>query len=113
MKKIKRVIDNILNRFGYHKVDIPDGPALTESDVVELFKMYGENEVFRRYLRDLCANDIRMYFRANNDEERNMIRGMHYRTKYFLALIKKVNEQRVGKGNPKDKGETKVLSRKT
>jgi hypothetical protein len=94
MKTIMRAIDSLLNKFGYYKVEMPQGAAVTEKEVLELFSGYGANELFVRFLRDLCARDIRLYFQANNDKDRDSLRGAHARTNYFIALIRKVNDKR-------------------
>jgi hypothetical protein len=94
MGKLKTFVDKILNKYGYYRSDMPKGSAVTEAEVLELFRTYGENELFVRFLRDLCAGDIRLYFQAANDMERNTIRGAHRRTNYFISLIKKANDKR-------------------
>lgn len=94
MKRIKRFADKVLNRFGYYRSEMPEGAAVSEKEILELFSTYGDNEVFRRLLRDLCANDIRVYFQASNDEDRRTIRGAYQRTNYFISLIKKANDKR-------------------
>lgn len=94
MNKIKRAVDKLLNRYGYYRSDVPSGSALTEKEVLEMFRTYGANEPFARFLRDLCAQDIRMYFQASNDEDRRTIRGAYQRTNYFISLIKKSNDKR-------------------
>lgn len=88
------MIERILNRFGYYRSDMPEGSALTEAEILEMFKTYGTNEEFLRLLRDLCARDIRMYFQASTDLDRQQIRGAHARTNYFISLIKKANDKR-------------------
>lgn len=73
---------------------MPEGSALSELEVLEMFKTFGTNEEFVRLLRDLCARDIRMYFQASTDLDRQQIRGAHARTNYFISLIKKANDKR-------------------
>lgn len=94
MNKIKKIIDRWLNTLGYYKSEMPKGSTVAEKDVLEMFKTYGENEQFLRLLRDLCANDVRVYFQASNDEDRRAIRGAYQRTNYFISLIKKANDKR-------------------
>lgn len=94
MDKIKRAVDRMLNRLGYYKSSMPNGSVVTEKEVLEMFKTYGENEMFTRLLRDLCANDIRTYFQASSDEDRRAIRGAYQRTNYFISLIRKANDKR-------------------
>lgn len=98
MNTIKRGLDFILNRFGYYRSNMPEGSLVTEAEVTEMFKTYGENDLFLRFLRDLCSNDIRLYFQASNDVDRNVIRGAHRRTHYFISLIRKANDTRKTKG---------------
>ena len=85
------MIQKILNKFGYYKADMPHGSVVTEAEITEMFKTYGTNEMFKRFLRDLCANDVRTYFQATSDEDRRLIRGAYQRTSYFIALINKTN----------------------
>jgi len=94
---IKKSIERILNRIGYYKSEMPKGAAVSEAEILEMFRTYGSNEMFKRLLRDLCANDIRVYFQASNDEDRMKVRGAYQRTNYFLSLINKAND-------PKRKG---------
>lgn len=94
MSKVRGKIDKLLGKFGYYRATMPAGSALTEKEVLELFQAYGDNETFVRYLRDLCASDIRMYFKATNETERNIIRGAHLRTNYFISLIRKANDRK-------------------
>jgi len=73
---------------------MPEGSAVTEKELLELVMTYGQSEVFKRYLRDLCASDIRLYFQASNDMDRNVIRGAWKRTNHFISLIEKSNDKR-------------------
>lgn len=73
---------------------MPDGTAVSQADVLELFSAYGDGDTFKRLLRDMCANDKRLHFQASNDRDRNVIRGAHDRNLYFLSLIKKANERK-------------------
>jgi broad specificity polyphosphatase/5'/3'-nucleotidase SurE len=93
MKIIKRVIQRILNSYDYYKVNLPEGGKLTEAEVMELYKTYGENKTYRRHLRDLCENDKELYYIARDDRERDMIRGAERRTKYLLSLVNKSNSK--------------------
>jgi len=94
MKIIKRAANRILNKLGYYNSEMPNGSVITEKEVLEMFRTYGSNEMFTRLLRDLCANDIRTYFQASNDEDRRTIRGAYQRTNYFISLIRKANDTR-------------------
>lgn len=87
-------IDKLLNKFGYYKCEMPDGASVTEKEILEMFSDYGENEIFRRFLRDVAASDIRLYFQASNDRDRHIIRGGHRRVFYLMSLIKKANERK-------------------
>lgn len=93
-----KYLDKLLNRLGYYKFEMPKGDVVSEGDILEMMGSYGENEVFRRFLRDLCAQDVRLYFQANNDRDRHTIRGAYDRCNYFLALIKKANDRQRRKG---------------
>lgn len=91
---IKGYIDRLLNKFGYYKFQMPRGSEVPESDILELMGTLGDSEVFPRMLRDMCAQDIRLYFAATGERDRNVIRGAHDRSKYFLSLIQKAHEKR-------------------
>ena len=73
---------------------MPKGSEVPESDILELMNMLGDSEVFPRMLRDLCAQDIRLYFSASSERDQNVIRGAHDRTKNFLSLIHKAHAKR-------------------
>jgi hypothetical protein len=91
-------LERILNKFGYYKINQPKGDIVGEAEMLEMFKTFGENEMFARFLRDVCARDIKLYFQAATDKERDTIRGAHARTHYFISLIKKANERRKSGG---------------
>lgn len=82
---------------------MPSGSAVTEKEILELFRSYGQNELFKRLLRDMCANDVRVYFQASNDDDRRAVRGAYQRTLYFLSLINKANDTKRKAG--KERGE--------
>ena len=92
------MLERILNKFGYYKATLPHGDPVAEKEMLEAFKTYGENEVFLRFLRDTLGRDIKLYFQASTEKERDTIRGAHARTFYFISLIKKSHERR--KRNP-------------
>jgi len=94
MKTIKRVIDSLLNKYGYYKSEMPEGSEVSEAEILEMFKTYGDNEMFIRFLRDMCARDIRLYFQASTDIERYQIHGAYRRNNYFISLIRKTNDKR-------------------
>lgn len=100
------MIEKILNRFGFYKASFPKGEMLTEKEILELFRSYGENETFMRFLRDTCARDVRLYFQASTDKERDAIRGAHARTYYFISLIKKANDKRKRDSDSRGRGDT-------
>ena len=90
-------IENILNRFGYYKTKMPEGSVVTKAEITELFKNYKQSEMFTRLLRDLCAQDIRLYFQATTDADRQKLRGEWSRTNYFISLIQESNDKRTRK----------------
>jgi len=94
MKTIRRAIDSMLNSLGYYRSDMPEGSEVSEAEIIEMFKTYGENEMFVRFLRDMCARDIRLYFQASTDMDRNTLRGAYSRNNYFISLIRKSNDKR-------------------
>ncbi len=105
-------MDKILNKYNYYKADVPDDGELSEADIVELYKTYGENKAFKMHLKDLCENDKNLYFLAVDDRERDMIRGATQRTKYFLSLINKSNDTGNQKRDTKNQTKDTVLSGK-
>ena len=99
-----KYLDKLLNKFGYYRSTMPDGSVVTEADIMEIFQTYGQNELFLRLLRDMCARDIKLYFQASSDWERGQIRGAHARTNYFISLIKKSNARRTEKSRAGSNG---------
>jgi len=87
-------MDRILNKFNYYKVEEPEGAVVTEEEIYEMFKTYGQSELFSRFLRDLCDRDVKAYFQAVDDTDRNKLRGAWSRTNYFTSLIQKSNDKR-------------------
>lgn len=94
METIRTMVDRLMNKLGYYRPVMPEGSKASSADIAEMFKSYGENEMFVRLLRDLCAQDIKLYFQASNELDRNTLRGAWSRTNYFISLIQKSNEQR-------------------
>ncbi len=91
---MRKTIDSLLEKFGYYRPVMPEGSVVKEAEIYEMFRTYGESEVFKRFLRDLCAQDVRLYFQATNEADRNKLRGAWGRTNYFISLIQKSNEKR-------------------
>ena len=91
---MRNLFDRALNKLGYYRPYMPEGSALVEEEIQALFDTYGQSEIFKRFLRDLCAQDIRMYFQASTDMDRNKLRGAWSRTNYFISLIQKTNDKR-------------------
>lgn len=75
---------------------MPGGATVTEAEIVELFKTYGQSEVFKRYLRDLSAQDVRLAFQLPPDavHDRGKLQGAYGRTLHFITLINKTNDKR-------------------
>lgn len=102
---IKKRIERFLNKMGYYKSEMPSGAAVSEKEILEMFKSYGQGEMFKRLLRDMLANDVRIYFQASTDEDRRTVRGAYQRTNYFLSLINKANDTRRKDKPVKEQGE--------
>lgn len=88
------MIEAALNRLGYYKFTMPSGATVSEAEILDLMGTYGDNEIFTRFLRDLCAQDIRLYFNATSDRDRFVVRGAHDRSLYFLSLVHKAHAKR-------------------
>lgn len=91
---MKKYVDKVLNYFGYYKFEMPKGSQVSEADILEVMGALGDSGVFPRMLRDMCQQDIRLYFNATSDRDRNVVRGGHDRTLYFLSLIQKSHAKR-------------------
>ena len=89
-----KIIDKLLNRLGYYRCDWPKGSEVSEAQILEMFGAYGDNKIFVRFLRDMCAQDRRLYFQASSDRDRHTLRGAHDRCNYFIALIHKAHARR-------------------
>lgn len=94
MTKMNKLVDKFFNRLGYYSASVPKGVSLSEKEVLELFSVYAANEKFVLFLKELCARDINLYFQAGSDRDRDMVRGAHNRTNYFISLIKKANDRK-------------------
>lgn len=91
---MRKTIDRLLEKLGYFRIVIPEGSVVKENELVELMSSLGQSDTFKRYLRDLCASDVRLYFQASSDMDRNIIRGAWQRTNHFISLIQKTNDKR-------------------
>ena len=91
---MRKTIDKLLMRLGYYRPVMPEGSVVPEAEVLEILRTYGQSEPFMRMLRDLCAQDIRLYFQASTDMDRDKLRGAWGRTNYFISLIQKSNDKR-------------------
>lgn len=91
-----RGIEKLLNKKGYYKVVMPGGSTVTEAEILEMFRTYGENEIFKRYLRDLSAQDVRVAFQLPPEavHDRGKLQGAYGRTLHFITLINKSNDKR-------------------
>ena len=85
------MIEKALNKLGYYKCTVPEGEAVSEAEIMELFRTYGQTKVFKNLLATLCETDKNLYFMAVNDKERDSIQGAYRRTAYFISLIQKSN----------------------
>lgn len=101
-------MERVLNKFGYYKAIMPQGPAVTASEMEELWEWMAGNEVLLRMLRDMSAKDIKLYFQATTEQDRNLVRGAHARTNYFISLIRKVYERRNKAAGRTDRGRNAV-----
>lgn len=86
-----KLIDKLMNKLGYYRPVMPEGSVVSQEEILETLKSYGESDMFKRLLRDLSAQDIRTYFQASTDADREKIRGAWMRTNYFISLIQKAN----------------------
>lgn len=100
---MKNFIDKTLNKFGYYKSSIPKEFNVSEAEILEMFRTYGQTKAFKSLLHKLCNKDKDMYFAASSDSERFMIHGAYQRTNYFISLIQKSNGTEKGKGSSNNK----------
>lgn len=87
----KRTIEEILLELA----DVLDNPMESEIDdklEVETFGSIKGNDRLTEYLRITLGCDIKRYYAASTDENRNQIRGAFNRIAYLLAKITKYNK---------------------
>lgn len=85
----KKYLDKILNHYGYFKFEMPVGSKVSEAEIMQVMSDLGDTGTFPKMLRDMCAQDVRLYFNATSERDRNVVRGGHDRTLYLLSLISK------------------------
>lgn len=59
----------------------------------KLFEALSSIEDMAPYLRDTLAQDVKRYFSATTDKERDMIRGAMARTMYWRGLLRTRGEK--------------------
>jgi len=103
------MIKKILNKFGYIKKE-----DLTESEIelmfaetlgdvteylidkkseIEMFKDLSSVDGYADYLRATAAKDMQRYFGAENEKQRDVVRGAMSRTIYFKTKLKGENKE--------------------
>ena len=102
-------MEMILNRFGYYKHPITESELslayaqeignvseykITAADSKRMFEDLAAVEGFLDYLRATSAQDIQRYFAAEDDKQRDIIRGAISRTLYFKGMISKREESK-------------------
>lgn len=85
------MIEKLLNKFNYYKAESIEVESVSKKDVEELMRFLSADRRYRRILEDLRRRDKELYFRATNDNDRQLIRGAYDRTGYFLSLLSKPN----------------------
>lgn len=60
---------------------------ITKEGVKEVFQQMGRIDGLLDFLRDVMMNDIKRYFNAATDREREIIRGGYSRTAYIRGLV--------------------------
>lgn len=96
------MIEKLLNKLGYVKKPENEEEVLNlaldsigDFTDLKLDKKF-EKEVFdnvagidgvKEYLRDTIAQDVKRYFKASTDSERDQVRGAYSRTLYLRSLI--------------------------
>ncbi len=63
--------------------------SLTKEQEVLVFKALSMVDGIQEFFRDTMAKDLRRYFVAQDDKEREMIRGAFLRTEYMRNGIKR------------------------
>lgn len=115
---MKNFIDTVLNKLGYYKKDnvrdIVNNP-LTDEEILslyvnnlgsvldysiekkqerDLFNELSSIEGFSDYLKATTAKDIQRYFAAENDSQRDIIRGAVSRTMFFRSQLRTTREEK-------------------
>lgn len=107
-----KIIEKILNKYGYSKNPLTEAElalayAETLGDVSEykiapqdekkMFEDLSGIENFVEYLRAMSAKDIQRYFAAEEDRQRDIVRGAVSRTLYIRGMIGKRQESKTTK----------------
>lgn len=116
------MINKLLKKLGYiHKDNIteeelcvlyatklgdPSEHTFNATDNKRMFEDLSAVEGFTDYLRTTCAKDMQRYFGAEDDSQRNTIRGAFSRTMYERGMIAGRKESKETKlpGSRYDKG---------
>lgn len=69
--------------------------SLEKEQEEKLFESLKHIEGLQAYLQDTANRDIRRYFGASDDKERNLTRGAFARTVYFLSRIRQAGEDKL------------------
>ena len=88
------ILDKVMMKLGYYRPVVGKGSKVSQTEIEELFRTYGQTEVFRKFLDYLCERDKELYFQASTDSDREKVRGAFQRTSYFISLIQKSNARK-------------------
>jgi hypothetical protein len=77
------------------KIDISVPVGIPKEESEKLFNAVADIDGAFEYFRSTLESDMKRYFNATSDEDRNMIRGAYNRTMYFYKIMKgKLDKQK-------------------
>ena len=89
----KRTIEEILLELA-NALANPIESEISDKLEVETFGSIQGNDHLTKYLRETLNCDMKRYYAASTDENRNQIRGAFNRTAYLLAKITKYSKDK-------------------
>lgn len=91
MAEKKLTEDEVLDLY-IQTVDNPLSYNVTNEDTIEMFKALSRVDGFDEYLRACMGDDIKLYFAASDEKQRDQVRGAYRRAIYFRSMLRKVRQ---------------------